>query len=214
MTDEEAYGALFGADLRKLPYGVLKAIYAGVRRELEIRRRDAAVQRKELAESAAVIEKKFAGRPKLHFAFSHHFLSYLPVLLDQDWSHLFPGGDKEQKYYVYGHFKPTGYPVRFVHKNLMIKSTGLPFYIGKGTGDRAFDMKRNQGHGEILRDLLRRGCSPQDIAFVVCDNLTEAEALEIESKLIYFFGTKYEAGRRGILVNLDIPPRPDLVSPK
>ena len=39
-------------------------------------------------------------------------------------------------------------------------------------------------------------------------NLTETEALEMESKLIYFFGTKFELERKGILVNLSFPPRP------
>lgn len=210
MSDIEAYRALFGADLKKLPYGVLKAIQAAVLAELQKRRQMQSVEVNEARAAIASTEKHFVGLSRPGHAYNNHALKCLPEILDQDWSHLFKGGDPEKKYYVYGHFKPTGMAIRFVHKNLMIKSAGLPFYIGKGTGDRAFDLKRNQGHGETLRGLLKGGTPASDIAFILCDKLTEDEALELESKLIYFFGTKYESGRKGILVNLDIPPRPEM----
>jgi len=69
-------------------------------------------------------------------------------------------------------------------------------------------LKRNQGHGIELNQLLNRGNTPEQIVCIIKDGLSEAEALEIESKLIYFFGTKFERHRRGILVNLDMPSRP------
>lgn len=46
---------------------------------------------------------------------------------------------------------------------------------------------------------------------ILFDGLAEAKALELESKLIYLMGTKYEQGRKGLLVNLEIPPRPEFV---
>lgn len=59
-----------------------------------------------------------------------------------------------------------------------------------------------------LRQLRELGVADSEIVSIVRDALTEREALEIESKLIYFFGTKFESGRKGILVNLDFPARP------
>ena len=35
--------------------------------------------------------------------------------------------------------------------------------------------------------------------------------MEIESKLIYFFGTIYEGGRKGTLLNLDLSKRPNFI---
>jgi hypothetical protein len=85
---------------------------------------------------------------------------------------------------------------------------GTPFYIGKGCGDRAWDLNRNEGHGVHLRQLRKRGVADSEIVCIVRDNMTEREALELESKLICFFGTRFEAGRKGILVNLSFPARP------
>jgi hypothetical protein len=35
--------------------------------------------------------------------------------------------------------------------------------------------------------------------------------MELEAKLIYFFGTIYEKNRKGLLLNLDLSKRPDFV---
>lgn len=208
-TDIEAYKALFGADLTKLQDGVIEAIYAATRQELTRRRQQRkAVGKDEQAACSSAI-KRFRGLSKPHHQFNHHWFKYLPDLLDQDWSRLFSGGDLERKYYVYLHCLNSGSALRFVHRGVQIKTDGTPFYVGKGTGNRAFDLKRNQGHGHTLRGLLKSGVQPSRIVCVVKDHLTEPEALELESKLIYFWGTKYESGRRGVLVNLDIPPRPE-----
>jgi hypothetical protein len=85
---------------------------------------------------------------------------------------------------------------------------GVPFYVGKGCGQRAWDLKRNEGHGVELRQLLAKQHTPEQIVHLIRENLTERAALEIESKLVYFFGTKFERTRQGMLVNLDIPKRP------
>lgn len=213
MSDITAYQVLFGADLTKLPTGALKAIYAAVREELDLRRKENSVALSELNRSVSQADKVFKGLSHPHQSFSSHWYRYLDELLYQDWSHLF-SGDQERKYYVYIHAQPNTRKVRFVHEKCALVLNGLPFYVGKGTGDRAFDLNRNEGHGAILRQLKSSGYAPADIVHVVKDGLSEPEALELESKLVYFFGTRFERGRRGLLVNLDIPPRPELYRPR
>jgi hypothetical protein len=209
---EAAYQLFFNADLTKLPTDVLKSIYATVRIEIDKRRQESATDSQQIQWAEGASKRVYCGLPRPHTEYNHHWLKYLESLLDQDWSHLF-SGDSERKYYVYAHYSPNGKGIRFFSDKLVVKLSGLPFYIGKGTGDRAYDLKRNQGHGEMLKDLHRRGTKPDEMVEILKDKLTEAEALELESKLIYFFGTKYEKNRRGLLVNLDIPPRPEMLKP-
>lgn len=130
---------------------------------------------------------------------------YLEGLLKERWDHLFDGS-KDRKFYVYAHVVPSNKKIVF-DCSINMHFPGVPFYIGKGTGDRAYDLKRNQGHGATLQELLKMGKVGSDIVYIIAENLTEPEALALESKLIYFFGTKYEKDRDGILVNLDIPKR-------
>lgn len=130
----------------------------------------------------------------------------LQTLLAEDWTHLFRGS-KERKFYVYAHVIPSSKLLRY-ECDMKIEFRGVPFYIGKGTGARAYDLKRNQGHGATLAELSSMGKLPDEIVTIIADCLNESEALALESKLIYFFGTKYEKDRDGILVNLDIPNTP------
>lgn len=127
----------------------------------------------------------------------------------EDWSGLFPTGDLEKRYYVYAHLNPRQRS-KLPNSNADYPPgiTGLPFYIGKGTGLRAYDLNRNQGHGARLKSLLDAGIRPDEVVCILRRDLTENEALAYESKLIYYFGTRYEVGRRGVLVNLEVPPRP------
>lgn len=134
---------------------------------------------------------------------------YLPHLVLQDWSHIYSGGDNEEKYYVYVHVDPR--------EHIFISSEeaggnfgGRPFYVGKGCGNRAYDLKRNQGHGKIIKSVLDEGYEPNDIVKIVFSELSEAKAFELEAKLIYFFGTIYQSDRmNGWLYNLDIPLLPE-----
>lgn len=127
-------------------------------------------------------------------------------LMMEDWTNLF-SGSSEKKFYVYAHVEP-GTQILGFDKSLLPHFQGRPFYIGKGTGSRAFDLKRNQGHGAILSELASHGKKSSEIVQIMKDGLTEPEALALEAKLIYFFGTRYERLRDGILVNLDIPKTP------
>jgi hypothetical protein len=134
-------------------------------------------------------------------------LSQLDSIMAEDWSDLFDGGDSESRYYVYAHCTPEPHGLKHMGK-FALDLLGVPFYIGKGTGNRAWDMKRNQGHGIEIKQLRSQGYIESDIVSIVRDNLTESAALEMESKLIYFFRTKFEHGCDGVLVNLDFPARP------
>ncbi len=135
---------------------------------------------------------------------------FLPPLLAQDWSYLFSGGDAEPNYYVYAHVDPDVGPFS-CPKIAGGSYKGIPFYIGKGTGKRAYDMKRNEGHGVALRQILASGKTAEDIVRIKFSGLTESKALEIESKLIYFFGTRFQNRQFGMLLNLDTPPIPKFV---
>ena len=134
-------------------------------------------------------------------------IKYLPCLMAQDWSSLFksPAYSNEKKFYVYAHLNPDRQSIVTTDDGGGIYK-GLPFYIGKGCGDRAFDLKRNQGHGKMLDKLVKKW-KKDDIVKIIFDNLTESQAFEAESKLIYFFGTVYGA-QKGFLYNLDTPKTP------
>lgn len=132
---------------------------------------------------------------------------YFSALIRQDWSSVYPDDDGPKKFYVYVHVDPS--------KRCFVATSkcggnygGLPFYVGKGTGDRAYDLKRNQGHGKMIKSVLDAGFLPSDIVHVPFRMLTEAKAFEIEAKLIYFFKTVYECPKFGSLYNLDIPKVP------
>ncbi len=79
----------------------------------------------------------------------------------------------KNNYYVYEYIRPDG----------------TPYYIGKGSGNRAFIRKNKRGR-PIDNDMIR----------FIKKNLSEGEALELEKKLIKYYGRK-DLGT-GILINL------------
>lgn len=138
-------------------------------------------------------------------------MAYVKSLMKQDWAHLFNGyEDESSRYYVYAHVDPRVHSFACLEINCL-PCQGQPFYIGKGCGDRAYDLKRNQGHGKMINYLREKGCPDSGIVKILFDNLSERKAMEIEAKIIYFFGTVYEKGRKGTLYNLDISKRPDFI---
>lgn len=181
----------------------LKILFKAIKEELNKRKSFGAygeIEDKELIPIGQRL-RALPNRKKHYRERLKHFRS----LLRQDWSFLFSNYnlDIERKFYVYAHVDP-----RLPVKKLVLNGiNGIPFYIGKGSGDRAYSLKRNQGHGLKIKKLRKIGIADEDMVNIVSDGLTEAESLELEAKLVYFFGTKYE-NSKGLLYNLDKCKRP------
>ena len=110
--------------------------------------------------------------------------------------------DTNPIYYVYTHCEPTANA--HVGKNgktsfaAAVGMKKLPFYIGKGTGNRAYDLDRNETHRKIRQRL--RSFGKEVEVEIIKSNITDLDALMLESKFIDIFGLISSGGK---LVNLD-----------
>jgi hypothetical protein len=93
-------------------------------------------------------------------------------------------------YYVYALKDPSSSPAR-------------PFYVGKGTGSRAYDHlvtpDRTRKYSRI-KSILEAGFRP--LIDILVEDLTESQALRLEAELIAAFGTE-DTG--GLLTNSVVP---------
>jgi len=96
----------------------------------------------------------------------------------------------ETSYYVYALKDPRSSPAK-------------PFYIGKGTGTRAYDHllePDDSKKGRRIREITQSG--RQVLVTQLADGLSELQAIKIEAELISAFGTEATGG---ILTNVVIP---------
>lgn len=130
-------------------------------------------------------------------------------IYETDISSIYTDSDlsEERKFYVYAHCDPCAkIAIGKEGRSSFAATLGfehLPFYIGKGTGNRFLELSRNETHRKVRQKLQTLGVDIQ--AKVLLDGLTEKEALMYESKLIDIFGLRTNGG---LLVNLDEGKKP------
>jgi hypothetical protein len=84
-----------------------------------------------------------------------------------------------------------------------------PFYIGKGTGNRAWEHQANvddSEKGRVIKEIKEAGFNV--LHTIVADNLTEHQALKIEAELISAFGIRSHGG----LLTNKVRPNPEAIN--
>jgi hypothetical protein len=84
-----------------------------------------------------------------------------------------------------------------------------PFYIGKGTGNRAWEHQTkidDSEKGEVIKGIHETGHSV--LHTVMADNLTEEQALKLEAELISAFGIRKHGG----LLTNKVRPNPNNIN--
>ncbi|WOJ97977.1 GIY-YIG nuclease family protein [Congregibacter brevis] len=85
------------------------------------------------------------------------------------------------------------------------------FYIGKGTGNRAWEheaVEDDSEKGLVIKGIHDHGMKV--LHTVLADDLTEAQALKLEAELIAAFGIR----KRGGLLTNRVQPNPNTISKK
>jgi uncharacterized protein len=87
----------------------------------------------------------------------------------------------------------------------------MPFYIGKGTDNRAWEHQAkvdDSEKGKLISEILKAKHSV--IHTIISDNLTEQQALKIEAELISAFGIRSQGG----LLTNRVKPNPETINKK
>lgn len=122
---------------------------------------------------------------------------------DTDLIHLYGYESKldRKRSYVYAHCDSSAplHENNALHSFLMsLGLTHMPFYVGKGVGDRWLDINRNDTHRKMKQKLAALGLEIKPVILV--SEVTSYQALAYESKLIDIVGLRINGGH---LVNLD-----------
>lgn len=160
---------------------------------------------RKVLEAVRVRDRELSRRGIRHFNPDDSVV--LDVILrvwNTDISSLYTGRtlSSDRKFYVYAHLDPLkSVDVNMTPHQAFAGSIGmkyLPFYVGKGVGERCTELQRSETHRKIVQMLkaeLMNVCVHK-----IESGLTEAEALAKESKLIDIFGLIVYGGW---LTNLD-----------
>jgi hypothetical protein len=149
------------------------------------------------------------GSKPLTFAASkynaEHIIPFLDVMYNMSSNYISLSENNTPNYYVYAHCDPRKpLNARTNLKHLFLASKfGLkfePFYIGKGIGNRANDLNRNDSHRKI-RSLIRKD-NKEVVVSILDKDLSASDALHKESALMDILGLK-SILQSGFLVNLD-----------
>lgn len=84
-----------------------------------------------------------------------------------------------------------------------------PFYIGKGTGNRAWEHQANvddSEKGQLIQAIQEAGFGV--LHTIIADNLTEHQSLKIEAELISAFGIRSHGG----LLTNKVRPNPETIN--
>ena len=84
-----------------------------------------------------------------------------------------------------------------------------PFYIGKGTGNRAWEHQANVDDSEkglLIKEIRDAGFGV--LHTIIADNLTEHQSLKIEAELISAFGIRSHGG----LLTNKVRPNPETIN--
>ena len=184
---DDGSGAILDDGIDALYY----AISTSVAGDKQAREKQAEMSAQHQKFAGNLVHRPGGNRPKAVLAVpgEHQSASsrskYLEPLLLQDWSHLFQGGDTERRYCVYAHIDPR--KERFATSLF----AGGDYRAFRFTSERApliehLTFAETKGHGKVLREIIAAGFCEQDIVKVIMQDMTEAKALEMESKLIYF----------------------------
>lgn len=119
---------------------------------------------------------------------------------------------QEGNYYVYFHCNPLKkLNVAGNIKDLFLATkfsflTHIPFYVGKGQGNRYLDLNRNDSHRKIRNQCLKM--KQEIIPVKIIENVSEFTALQYENIFMYILGLR-ALSEHGLLCNLveneDVP---------